>query len=221
MNIKRKILNRIKKNQQGAVLLEFAFIAPAFFLILMGVFDFGYSIYARTVLNGAIQDAARESTLATAAGTSVVVVNGTPTTVDNVDSIDRRLQDAVEDIVPFGTIEIDRKSYFDFFDVDRPEIFTDSDDPVTGVPNGICDNNEPYVDENNNLQWDADVGESGVGGPRDVVLYEVTLTYKRIFPLYRIIGSTDTQIINATTVLRNQPYGQQVNNASSIQMVCS
>ncbi len=214
MAIRTKIYKRLKKNQQGAVLIEFAFIAPAFFLILMGVFDFGYSIYARSVLNGAIQDAARDSTLASAAGSTTVVVGGTTTVVANVDSIDDRLQSAIEDVVPFGTVTVDRKSYFNFFDVERAEVFTDSNS------DSVCNNSEPYTDENSNGQWDEDVGASGVGGPRDVVLYEVTLVYNRIFPLYRMIGTTNVQTIRSTTVLRNQPYGQQLNNSSTVQLTC-
>ncbi len=214
MTSKRKIIKRLKDNEQGAVLIEFAFIAPAFFLILMGVFDFGYSIYARTVLNGAIQTAARNSALEDAINSTDVTQNGTTTTVANIDIIDQRLTDAVEDIVPFGTISIDRKSYFDFFDVERPEVFTDNND------DGICNNSEPYTDENSNGFWDEDVGVSGVGGPRDVVLYEVNLSYNRIFPLHNILGSNPVQTITATTVLRNQPYGQQTNNSSTQQATC-
>lgn len=215
MIIKKKICKNLRNNEEGAVLIEFAFVAPIFFLILMGVFDFGYSIYARSVLNGAVQTAARNSALEVATqNTDVDNGDGTTTTVANSDLIDERFRNAIEDVVPFGTISIDRKSYFDFFDVERAEVFTDSDG------NGVCNDSEPYTDENNNGEWDEDVGVDGIGGPRDVVLLEVELAYSRIFPLYRFIGSTNVQNIKATTVLRNQPYAQQVDNRSTERDVC-
>jgi len=98
MSIKNKMLKRLKNDERGAVLVEFALIAPTFFLLLMGVFDFGYTVYARTVLNGAIQTAARDSALETGA-----------TTLNDIDGL---LRDRVEDVVPFGNIEVDRKMVF-------------------------------------------------------------------------------------------------------------
>lgn len=196
----KSILKPIRKNEDGAVLIEFAFIAPALFLILIAIFDFGYSIYARTVLNGAIQEAARDSALED--GPSML------------DGIDEKLRQRVEDVVPFGDITVERKSYFGFFDVERAEVFTDNDG------NGTCNDDEPFTDENANGVWDLDVGESGIGGARDVVLYEVTLTYDRIFPLYRALGSSPVQSMQATTVLRNQPYSQQEDEQQTQELTC-
>lgn len=215
MTFQRKIIKRLRNNEQGAVLIEFAFVAPIFFLILMGVFDLGYTIYARAVMNGALQTAARDSSLETSAGTSVVIVNGTPTQVQNTQAVDDALVKRIEDVVPFGTVTPTRRSYFDFFDVERPEEFSDS-----GSMDGICNDNEAYTDENNNGVWDDDVGSDGIGGPRDVVLYEINLTYRRIFPLHSFIGTSPTQVITASTVLRNQPYGQQLNNSATTQSTC-
>lgn len=196
----KSIFKPIRKNEDGAVLIEFAFIAPALFLILIAIFDFGYSIYARTVLNGAIQEAARDSALED--GPSML------------DGIDEKLRQRVEDVVPFGDITVERKSYFGFFDVERAEVFTDNDG------NGTCNDDEPFTDENANGVWDLDVGESGIGGARDVVLYEVTLTYDRIFPLYRALGSSPVQSMQATTVLRNQPYSQQEDEQQTQELTC-
>lgn len=196
----KSILKPIRKSEEGAVLIEFAFIAPVLFLILVAIFDFGYSIYARTVLNGAIQEAARDSALED--GSSML------------SRIDGKLRQRVEDVVPFGDITVERKSYFGFFDVERAEIFTDNDG------NGTCNDDEPFTDENGNGVWDIDVGQSGVGGARDVVLYEVTLTYDRIFPLYRALGSSPVQSMQATTVLRNQPYGQQGEQLETEELTC-
>ncbi len=193
------MLKHIKKRQDGAVLIEFAFIAPVLFLILMAVFDFGYSIYARTLLNGAIQEAARNSALESGA--------------TDLDDIDEKVRERVEDVVPFGEINIERKSYYGFFDIERAEVFSDNDG------NGTC-NDEPFTDENGNGTWDTDVGESGIGGPRDVVLYEVTLRYDRIFPLYRALGTNPVQSMSAMTVLRNQPYGQQIAQETQ-ELTCS
>ncbi|MDQ9783691.1 hypothetical protein, partial [Serratia marcescens] len=75
--------------------------------------------------------------------------------------------------------------------------------------NGICDDGEPYQDDNNNNVWDPDGGNAGQGGAKDRTVYTVTMTYPRFFPLYKMIGGSNTTKISASTVLQNQPYGDQ------------
>jgi hypothetical protein len=90
------------------------------------------------------------------------------------------------------------------FRFSQPEDYNDVDG------DGSCNNGEPFEDLNNNGNWDADRGTAGQGGARDAVLYNVTISYPRLFPVARLIpGQSDTFTMTATTVLRNQPYGLQ------------
>ena len=79
--------------------------------------------------------------------------------------------------MPNATIDIDRRAYVDYSDVNRPEDFTDNND------DGMCDDGEPYEDINNNGMWDQDRGKDDMGGARDAVLYTVTVSYPRAFPV--------------------------------------
>ena len=59
-----KTLNRlhlIHKDQDGATLVEFALVSPVMLFMMMGVFDVGYGVYMRSVLDGAIQKAGRDA----------------------------------------------------------------------------------------------------------------------------------------------------------------
>lgn len=183
-------LRLLKRNKKGATLVEFAIIAPSFMLLLMGTFDLGYTIFLRATFSGAVLDAARASTLETAPATQ--------TAIDDI------ITDRMTGINSSSELQFERQSYFDFADVARSEPVIDDQNS-----DGICDPGETYEDENNNNGWDADVGESGIGGPNDVVLYTVTLTYDRIFPLYGLLGQSQENSMDFTTVLRNQPYGVQ------------
>lgn len=183
-------LRFLKRNKKGATLVEFAIIAPSFMLLLMGTFDLGYTIFLRATFSGAVLDAARASTLETAPATQ--------TAIDDI------ITDRMTGINSSSELQFERQSYFDFADVARSEPVIDDQNS-----DGICDPGETYEDENNNNGWDADVGESGIGGPNDVVLYTVTLTYDRIFPLYGLLGQSQENSMDFTTVLRNQPYGVQ------------
>ena len=54
----------------------------------------------------------------------------------------------------------------------------------------------------------------GLGGADDVVHYEVTVTYSRFFPLWKLIGLPHRTQASAATIMRSQPFGQQASRSS-------
>jgi Flp pilus assembly pilin Flp len=182
-------MRRLVGDESGVTIVEFALIAPVLLLSIMGIFDIGYNVYTQGLLRGAIQKAARDSTIQGAE--------------DATDLIDARVTRVVHQIVPSAVLDFDRASYTSFADVSQPEDFTDID------ADGDCNHGEPFEDANANGTWDSDRGADGLGGARDVVLYNVEVRYERAFPLAGMIGLSPTVTTNATTVLRNQPYAAQ------------
>lgn len=182
-------LSRLRSDRRGAAAVEFALVAPVLLIGMMGVFDLGYNMYTASVLHGSIQKAARDSTIEGAQSKKA--------------TLDARVARMVRLIAPGATVEFDRTSYTTFSGVRTPEDFTDTNS------NGRCDGNEPFEDANGNGRWDPDRGESGFGGARDAVMYEVTVTYPRQFPIAQLIGQDNTFTTKVRTVLRNQPYSAQ------------
>lgn len=181
-------LTRLRSDQGGATIVEFALIAPALLVMLFGLFDLAYNMYTAQMLQGAIQDAARDSTIEGASGGAA--------------AIDANVTRAVRALVAGATPTFTRRSYNDFTGIRRPEDYDDLN------ANDVCDNGEPFEDVNFNGSWDLDPGSNGFGGARDATLYTVSVTYKRAFPIYALIpGQSTNQTLIATTVLRNQPYG--------------
>ncbi|MBV1916582.1 MAG: pilus assembly protein [Sphingomonadaceae bacterium] len=177
----------IVASQDGAVVAEFAMVAPVFLAMLFGILDVAQMALGRAVLQGAVYEAARSSTLETA---------------DAVVS-DAIAEGVVGLVLPGAVLTTARRSYYDFDDIDRAEAWNDSDD------SGICDNDEIYSDENGNGQWDSDIGLSGNGAAGDVVIFEVTATYEPHFAI-PLISEDDERTITATTTFKkNQPYALQ------------
>ena len=175
------------RNEQGIAAVEFALIAPTFMLMLMGVFDLGYAGYIQSVLQGAVEEAGRGSSLET-------------TTSANLDT---KVRDTVKELNKSGTLTTGRLYYEKYSDISVPEDFTDAN------ANGLRDAGECFIDKNGNSMWDSDVGLAGRGGAQDVVVYTASFNYKRMFPLWTILGQSDTQVISAKTYLRNQPFSAQ------------
>ena len=177
------------RNTEGATIVEFGLLAPTLLIMLLGMFEMGYNYYMQSLLQGSIQQAARDST-----------IEGSYTVQSTIDA---NVTAAVHDIVPDATVSFDRASYANFQDVRQPEDFTDVNN------DGSCNDGEPFEDANGNGLWDADRGSTGQGGARDAVLYKVTVSYPRAFGVHKLIGLSDTFTTSASTVLRNQPYDSQ------------
>jgi Flp pilus assembly pilin Flp len=188
-----KRLRSLWRNQRGAALVEFALISPVLMLTLLGLMDLGYNYYVVAQLQGTIQKAARDATLERALKTT--------------DQIDAEVAEEVHKLVPDASLQFARSSYSRFADVAQPEDFSDLNE------DGRCSDGEPFEDANANGQWDADRGARGMGGARDAVLYEVTVSYRRAFGVAGFIGLSDTFTTQSTTVLRNQPWGEQISIA--------
>lgn len=185
----RTIRSDIRADQRGMSAVEFAMIAPVLMIAVMGLMDLGHTMYTNSLLQGAIQKAARDSTIEGAAS--------------NTGTLDARVTTMVRNLAPNATLTFQRTNYSSFSEVAAPEDF--SDDMVV---NGRCDGGEAFEDANGNGVWDADRGVGGVGGARDAVLYSVTVSYTRVFPVARLLGQSNTNTMTANTVLRNQPYSQ-------------
>jgi Flp pilus assembly protein TadG len=191
-------IGRIAGDDSAVTIIEFGIVAPVMLLMLMGFFDLAHTEYARSVLQGAMQMAARNSTLESGQTSG--------------SSIDTSVQNQVTRIVGNGaTYTSSRLSYSDFSSVGKAEPYTDTNG------NGQYDHGECFYDINGNGQWDSDMGATGQGGADDAVLYTMTVTYKRFFPMAKLLGWSANQTITASTVLRNQPYGTQ----STPTTVCS
>jgi Flp pilus assembly protein TadG len=181
-------LHRLRADRRGATIIEFAMVIPVFMFLLMGGFDLLHQVYAQSILDGALQKAARDS-----------AIEGGAT---NASAFDQQVWNMVKIVAPGATYQATRKSYSTFQAI-KPEIFTDKNG------DGLCNNGEIFTDINGNGTWDADPGLTGQGGAEDVTQYTMTVTYTRLFPVARLMGWPATMSIASTTLLKNQPYDSQ------------
>lgn len=185
----RSFLAFLARDEGGVTVAEFALIAPALILTLMGLFDLSYNLYAETMVEGAVQQAARDSTI--------------ERYVNNPAAFDDSVRDAVQGIVPGATVSFSRSAYTNYTDVGQAESFTDTNN------DGVCNDNEPFEDVNGNGTWDSDRAQEASSGARDAVVYEVVAVYDRAFPLHKLVNLSPQVTVRAKTLLRNQPFNLQ------------
>lgn len=196
-------LHRLFADTRGAYLVEFAIVMPVFVVLTMGALDVGHTLYTRAVLQGTVQKAARDSAIETGSIAANQAV------------IDAKVTDTVKELNKNATVTISRRFYKTFSKARaaQSETYTDNNS------NGRCDG-EPYVDANRNGVYDADGGDGGQGGAKDITIYSVTMSYPRMFPTNALLGMSPTVTLNATTVLANQPYADQSTYGAPLAGTC-
>jgi Flp pilus assembly protein TadG len=192
----RRCVNRIASDDRGATILEFALVAPVMLLMIMGLGEISYEAYVQAVLSGSMQKAGRDSAIQSADTTA----------------IDNKVLAQVQAVAPLATMIANlngkpRRASYATFGYIQPEPFTDTNS------NGIRDAGECYTDYNGNSQWDADPGTTGTGKAGDSVVYTITISYPRLFPLVNSMKWAASATTSATTIIKNQPYATQTVNA--------
>lgn len=195
----RMCLRRLARDERGATIIEFAIVAPVMGLLLLGAFDVAHTLYMRAALQGVVQKTARDATLESG------LAGATQTALDN------KVKAQIKALANNGTVTITRQWYRNYEQAaaSKFEPWTDTNG------NGTCDGpagstpGEPYEDTNGNGRWDSTGGNLNQGGAKDAVLYTATVSYPRFFPIYNIVGGSKTTKVTASTILRNQPYGDQ------------
>lgn len=184
-------------DRHGATVIEFAILAPVLILLLMGIGDLLYRPYVQAILEGAVQKAGRDSTLEN---------NAT-----DQSAIDDEVKAAVGMIAKNATFTASRENYAAFALI-KPEPIYDSNG------NGVLDRQECFDDINGNGVHDDNPARTGQGGADDVTRYTMRVVYPRPFPVMALLGWSPTQEIEASTLLKNQPYKRQTTMA--VQRVC-
>lgn len=186
MSRRLPLIRRLAGHQRGAAMVEFALTGPMFLLLLMGIFDYSWQMYAKQVLHGAMNQAARAATLEDFSSDQT--------------ALDVMVSERVHTVFYNADLKFTRRAYDTFNQVGKPEAFTDKNG------NNSYDRGECYEDSNGNNSWDAAAGRDGSGGADDIVLYTATMRFKRVLPVWVFLGQPQETTLSAATVLRNQPY---------------
>ena len=175
-------------DQNGAAMVEFAFVAPLFIALLCAIIEFSGIMFVQAILEGSAREASRYGLTGFTSGG-----------VSREDQILSIVEDNTYGIIDMDDLDIDTRVYENFGDIGQPEPFTDENG------NGVWDNDEPYTDINGNGTWDPDMGAAGLGGPGTVVVYRMSYDWNIMIPLfYPIFGNSIR--LESNIAVRNEPF---------------
>ena len=176
------VSSAISRCERGVAAVEFALLLPVLALIVIGTLEVGYRIYAVSVSNGAIREAARMASTGQYTGAE----------------IDTHVTDQIHAFRADADVKIKKKSYSDFTGVNLPE-------PV--VSGTVASGTYCFDDINKSGSWEEDRGKDGLGNAEDVIYYEVTTTYPTLFKFSETVLKFDasTKVVE-NTIVSNEPF---------------
>lgn len=184
-------IRRLKDDRRGATIVEFAFILMPMCVLIMGVLDIAYQIYATAQLQGAVQAAGRRASL-----------EGT-----TLSAVDTFVKNKLVSITTPDKITITATNLRNFSSRGKAEKMTTDVVPTLANNGGQASVGDCWVDEQQNGLYDTNMtGNSGIGGADVVVNYRVTMRFDRLTPVGGMIGFGDYVTVTRSSVLRTEPY---------------
>ena len=191
-------MRRLRSDDRGATIVEFAMVALPLSILIMGGIDLGHQTYIRSTMQGALNDAARRA----AVQDPQFAASGATTEEQVTNTILKQL----EPIAPNAEIVVTQANFYDFSGIGNPEkLMTDvNGDGTYDEADGDC-----FSDLDEDGDYDTDSGRTGIGAANDVVFYTAEIDMPRLLPVAALIGFSPNYEMSVSTAIRNQPYGSQ------------
>jgi hypothetical protein len=172
----------------GSAIVEFALVAPIFLGLMLAILEFSGIMFVQTLLEGGAREASRYG-----------ITGQQPDGVSRDEMILQIVGENSFGIIDMDELVMETKVYGSFDEVGQPEPFTDEND------NDAWDEGEPYTDSNGNGSWDDDMGAAGLGGPGEVVVYEMSYDWPIMIPWFQPFFG-DHVTLEANIAVRNEPF---------------
>ncbi|MDX6751634.1 TadE/TadG family type IV pilus assembly protein [Geminicoccaceae bacterium 1502E] len=176
-------------DRRGVAAVDFALVAPALLLLLVGFFELALLFTGNVLLQAGASNAARAG-----------ILGSSPPGVSREQLIRLTVGEATGSLLDPARLEIDTLVYPSFDSIGRPETWIDLDG------NGRHDPLEPFQDANGNGKWDADMGRTGAGGASEVVLYRISYDWRPIVPMVGALVPGGTLTLRTSLAVRNEPF---------------
>lgn len=185
---------RLRRDESGSPILEFAIGGPVFLLLVCAIVEFGLVMFVTVLMESSLREASRF-------GVTGQLPDGASTMSDRENHIRSLIEDRTLGLVDFDKAVLDIRSYPTFDDVAKGEQFVD------GNGNGKYDNGETFKDCNANGKRDDDRGANGAGESGSVVVYSLRYDWPLITPMMgKIIGKDGKLALSASVAVRNEPW---------------
>jgi Flp pilus assembly pilin Flp len=193
----RSTFNRFLRDDSGATAIEFSIVAGMFFLLMLGVIEFGLFMMTQVAIESATTQAGRATAIGVATGGDRVAAVTSLIRQRTAGLINR---DAI--IISASTVATGGATVPDFC---LHENGAPADSPPT-CPPWVVDGQVHYFENGNNNVYNGP-GTTTLGNAGDLVEVRVSYPWRVLIPfLGEFFGDHGVVLITSSTVVRNEPF---------------
>ena len=188
------ILRRLRRTEEGATAVEFAIVAPVFFMMMFGIIEYGLILMTKIAIESATQQVSRS------AGVNKAVTGCS----------DRACQ--VRVLVQDKTFGLVNKNYVQV----NSMVISSATDPSPPIPDLCTDGGAPnppscsYYINNDGVpgyQQAGSVTVGSVGAQNELVEIRVSYVWQVMMPLLVPFFQDGVVRMSSATVVKNEPFG--------------
>lgn len=190
-----RLLRDIRRDQRGATAIEFAVVSGAFFMLMLGIIEYGLVMYSKVVIEATMQQSVRD----------VSIGKVVPGCSDRVCSIQKIVKDKTATLINPQSVRV------------TATVVTDAGTPSPSIPDVCLDDiNNPYPascirwQENccgSGYQPPAALSATSLGQAGDLVEVRVTYLWHVFFPIFQDkFGENGVLTITSSAVVKNEPF---------------
>lgn len=183
-------MRKVHSDQSGATIIEFALVAPIFFLLLLGIIEFGMIGFSQVAIESAVSATAREASLGKSVGG------------DRVQYVRQHIRTKLRGLINVDQLVISASTVVGGGAVE-PDVCLSSP-PRIGGP---CPPPLLWEDGNRNGVYDETVPVTSLGGAGDIVEVRVYYPWKIQLPfLNKFFGENGIFMMSSSTIVKNEPF---------------
>lgn len=197
------------RNERGASIVEFAIVAPIFFLLIMGILEFGLFMFHKVVIESITMQVGREASLNTSSGSGACMGGN-----DRFAYIRCYVREKSAYLINGDQVEVNINTVA-AGGTRVPDICLDG-----GVPSSRPTTCNSFEEVNGVPRYQGLDAVNNAGGAGELIEVRVSYPWRVLVPLMsRLIGSEQTSqngettrtgvvMITSSTVFRNEPAAQ-------------
>jgi Flp pilus assembly protein TadG len=184
-------MRKWRSDQSGATIIEFALVAPIFFLLILGIIEFGLIGFSQVAIESAVSATAREASI------------GKSTGGDRVQYVRTHIRKKLKGLINVDELVITANTVAAGGASQKADICL-SNPPRIGGP---CNPPLTYQDENGNGVYDATPPAVSLGNSGDLIEVRALYPWKIQLPfLNRFFGDNGIFTITSSTIVKNEPF---------------
>ena len=179
-------------DQSGATIIEFALVAPVFFLLMMAIMEFGMIGVTQVAVESAVAATAREASIGKAGAGG-----------DRVQYVRTHIRNKLENILDSNRLVISANTVLGGGVQADPDICMDSPPRIGGA----CNPPLAYEEVNGIPGYQDGTGVMSLGSAGDLIEVRVFYPWRVHFPVMtRFFGNNGVMMITANAIVKNEAF---------------